>query len=317
MSRLQIRRFTFADAPQIMALQQAHARAFAGADVIPAVVYGGPGFDEGQNVFCAWLEDGRLAGYAPFYPTPAESAGGPRVIWAEIRVDPTLPDLESVRAALYERLIGRAQEIVASAPGHPCRLTFQYHPSETPSIAFVLAHGGHYTESVFGMSRDLSHPLADTPVPAGLEVRAWRMPTTDEQARYVTAHNECFPNAPLALADWQYFLQSPQWSVGAAITAFDGEEVAGSVAVYWDEADNRATGQAAGFTEYIFVRPPWRNRGLARCLITTALAYLCDHGLQRAQLQVLVQNTNALALYEKLGYEVAAETRLYVIEVQA
>jgi ribosomal protein S18 acetylase RimI-like enzyme len=179
----------------------------------------------------------------------------------------------------------------------------------------VLAQGGRYTESVFGMRRDLACPLADAPVPPGFTVRAWKMLTHEEQARYVAAHNECFLGAPMALESWQYFLQSPMWAVGAAITAFDGEEVVGSVAVYWDEADNLATGRAVGFTEYIFVRPPWRNRGLARSLITTALAYLREHGLQGAQLSVRAQNENALSLYQKLGYEVAEETRLYVIEV--
>ena len=286
-----------------------------GADVIPAEVYAGPGFDEGQNVFCAWLDDGRLAGYAPLFPVLAERPGGPHVIWAEIRVDPALPDGEPARQTLFACLMDRARALAAAAPGHPCRLTFQYHLTETSSIAFVLAHGGRYKESVFNMCRDLARSLDDAPRPDGIEVRVWRMPTGDDQARYIAAHNECFPDAPMALADWQYFMQSPQWAVGAAITAFDGEEIAGSVAVYWDEADNHVTGQATGYTEYIFVRPPWRNRGLARCLITAALAHLRDHGLQRAQLSVRAENDNALSLYQKLGYEVAEETRLYAVGV--
>jgi ribosomal protein S18 acetylase RimI-like enzyme len=110
-------------------------------------------------------------------------------------------------------------------------------------------------------------------------------------------------------------MSSPQWAVGGAIAAFTGEELAGSVTVYWDEELNRRMGEPAGYTEYIFTRPAWRGRGIARCLVSAGLAYLRDHGLREARLEVRARNDAALGLYRSLGYAVAQETRLYVLEV--
>jgi hypothetical protein len=123
LTELHIREFTFADAPQVMALQQAHAAIYAGAEVIPAEVYAGPGFEAGRNIFCAWLADGRLAGYAPLYPVLALD-DGPHILWTEIRVDPALADAEDVRRTLLNCLVDRAREIAAPVAGHACQLTF-------------------------------------------------------------------------------------------------------------------------------------------------------------------------------------------------
>ncbi|HSM25556.1 MAG TPA: GNAT family N-acetyltransferase, partial [Anaerolineaceae bacterium] len=69
--------------------------------------------------------------------------------------------------------------------------------------------------------------------------------------------------------------------------------------------------QKIGYTEYIFVCPPWRRRGIATALITTALQYLKDHGIDFAQLQVKTENRDALRLYEKIGYVISQESGLF------
>ena len=310
----EIRPLLAADLPGIMLLQQRYVQACPGVEIIPGEVYYGPGFSGGRNVFSACLPDGRIAGYAPLYPVPA-AGDAPHVIWATIRVDPELPDEDAVRELLLAAMLARAQEIARDAPGHPCRLTFDYLQTETSSIAYVLARGARYSESVFGMCRDLEQPLPDIPQPAGITVRSWRMPTEAEQIRYVEARNEAFPGAPISLAEWQYFLQSRQWAAGTAIAAFEGDELVGSVIVFWDEDNNRRTGRLAGLTEYIFVRSAWRGRGIARHMVGAGLAYLREHGLAEANLTVRARNATALDLYWSLGYEVAQETQLYVLVV--
>ena len=110
-------------------------------------------------------------------------------------------------------------------------------------------------------------------------------------------------------------MQSPQWSVGTSFAAFQGDELAGNIAVFWDEAENQNSGKCVGFTEYIFVRPQWRGKNLARCLINAGLAYLKQHGLAEAHLEVRAKNTNALHLYLDLGYEVMRESRFHVFKL--
>jgi ribosomal protein S18 acetylase RimI-like enzyme len=141
------------------------------------------------------------------------------------------------------------------------------------------------------------------------------MESEAEQQAYVQAHNEAFPEAPLALGDWQHFMKSPQWAAGTSIAAFAGTEIVGSVTVYWDEAENRSREQKVGFTEHIFVRPAWRKCGIARRLILKGLIYLKEHGLHEANLEVLAQNREALRLYEGLGYCVTHESGLYVMRL--
>jgi ribosomal protein S18 acetylase RimI-like enzyme len=167
------------------------------------------------------------------------------------------------------------------------------------------------------MWRDLRRSLPEVRNPAGIAVRLWRMESEAEQIAFIEAYDEAFPEAPMALADWQYLLGSPLWATGGAMAAFDGEDLAGSVTVFWDEEQNRRSGEQAGFTEYIFTRPRWRGRGIARCLIAQALGYLRDHSLQEARLEVRARNETALGLYRSLGYEVAEETKLYVLTLPA
>ncbi len=54
--------------------------------------------------------------------------------------------------------------------------------------------------------------------------------------------------------------------------------------------------------EDVFVREPWRKRGIARFTLTQALKYLKSHKLQKATLMVLTTNKSALSLYESVGF---------------
>ena len=87
------------------------------------------------------------------------------------------------------------------------------------------------------------------------------------------------------------------------------------MAVYWDEAENEQTGVKSGYTEYIFVRPAWQGRGIARAMIAEGMRYLQAHGMAAARLGVSALNENALGLYRGLGYEVVEESRFYSREI--
>ena len=191
---------------------------------------------------------------------------------------------------LFQQVENRTREITRSSPGHQTHLTFQYHPSETPSIDYVISRGCVYIESVFRMMCDLTQELPVVIPPRQIDVRCWRMESEQEQKAYVAARNEAFPEIPVALADWQNFLSSPAWQEGTTITAFDGLEVAGSVTAYWDETISHFTGNKAGYTEYIFVRAKWRKRKIAPYLIYQALLYLKEHGRNAAFLEVRASN---------------------------
>ena len=315
MPGLMIRNFISGDIPQVMALQRAYQKVYPNASVIPGEVYLSAGFEQGKNIFCAFDESGTLQGYAPLFPNLAQDPLIPHTIWAEVKVSPGLASPIDVKDSLFERVVTRACEIGVSRPGHSIRLTFQYHPTEKPSIEYALARGCFYSESVFRMQHDLSQDLPAVPAPGRIEIHPWRMDTVQEQQAYVQARNEAFPEAPITLADWQYFQNLPAWHAGTTVTAFDGGEIVGSVMVYWDKAISGQTGRKAGFTEYIFVRAGWRKRGIATFLIHQGLAYLKEQGCEVAYLEVKASNQRALDLYMRLRYHLVDESRLYVLDL--
>jgi len=312
MSNLNIRNFTPEDIPQVMDLQQAYQKVYPNVSVIPGEAYLSPSFCGGKNIFCALDEKGILQGYAPLFPVLTEAPQAPHTIWAEVKVNPQLLFPEEVKDSLFERVLNRAKELVQSSPGHSAQLIFQYHPSETSSIEYVTSRGGVHSESIFRMMRDLTQELPPIPPPEQIEVRPWRMESEKEQQEYVRARNEVFSEAPVTLADWQSFLQLSSWSTGTTFTAFDQQEIVGSVTVYWDEAVSQQIGRKIGFTEYIFIRENWRKRGIAPFMIYQGLLYLKKHGREVALLEVKATNQRALDLYYRLGYQLVDENRLYV-----
>ncbi len=298
-----------------MALQRAYQRAYPNAAVVPGEIYLSAGFEEGRNIYCAFDDEEYLEGYAPVMPVFAKYPAGAHTIWAEVKTDPSLGPWPLVKNFLFQRVLRRARELTEPVPGHPVRITFQYHPSEDASIEYVTSKGCKLSGSVVRMMRGLAFSLPDVPAPEGVTVRRWRMETEAEQEAYVQARNEAFPDNPVALADWQGFLRSPYWCDGVALTAFDGDEVVGSVAAFPDEMLSQHTGTRAANTEYIFVRARWRGRGIAAYLIAQALHYLKELGREAAYLEVRADNDHALDLYRRLGYNVVDETRLYVLDL--
>lgn len=304
-----IRAFTAADGDAVLDLQVRYAQAFPGAVVVPPQVYTGPGFDEGRNVLCAFAADGALLGYTGVYvdPTQTPPSGTPHVLWSVLKPDAALPDPELVRQALYDALLARLSELRPMLPTD-VELRFELQPGEVAAIAFAQAQGFARTNSVYHMVCDLAEPIAPVVAVAGVEVRPWKIATMEERRQYLAARSVCLPANPWSLDALSFLLDSPLWREGAAITAFAGEAVAGSVMAYWDDAGNERSGRRVGFTEEVFVLPEWRGQGLGRYLLSAALHYLQQHGLAEAELQVAVANERALGLYLGLGYRVVSET---------
>ena len=297
-------------------LQTAYSTIYPDAGIIPGEMYLSPAFADGHNVFCALDESGALVGYAPVYPVLiGDDSLLPHTLWTEIKVHPACETPHEIKDQLLEQLMLHACEVTREFPSHPIHLTFQYFPSEKSSIEYVLSRGAQHTESLFNMSRDLSHeiPSISERQDKNIVIHPWRMESEGEQQMYVRVRNECFPEQPTELSEWQYFMQSPMWSVGTTFAAFHDEQLVGNVAVFWNGVENQQTGRKIGYTEYIFVHPNWRGKNIARELITRGLMYLKEHGLEEAHLEVKAQNQNALRLYQNLGFEVIRESRFYVL----
>lgn len=317
MTGLTLQTFTPECLEAVEELQRAYARKFPGAKVIPGELYLSPAFRGGQDVFCAF-SNGKLVAYAPCYIQFNEGpAGLPHRIWVENKTHPGLADPIAVKDQLMEHLFQCALQRLAQANPHAqprtAHMIFEYLTTETDAIAYATSRGFAYSESVFTMSRDLMHlPLpAVPPTAAPITLRRWKMETEAEQQAYVDARNQCFPESPLRLEEWQFFMQSPMWPDATIVAAFSGDRLAGCTSVYWNAEENQRSGVQAGFTEDIFVLASFRGHGVAQAMIANGLEYLRDHGLCEAHLMVRALNENALGLYRKLGYRTTGESRFY------
>jgi GNAT superfamily N-acetyltransferase len=315
-SALLIREFRVSDGPQVMEIQAAHAGAFPGAAVVPLEVYSHPAFGGGRNILCATDEYGRLSAYASLFPSPAPAdAGVSNTFWAEIKAHPRNKERASARSRLLEAMLRRARELAAELPVERSRICLQYVRTETSSIAFAGENGFDTHSSIFTLDRDLiDHPPRESIPPRGITVRQSRMPMATERSDYLIARNSSLPYAAWSSDDLAHLLDSPLFERGAAFTGYDGETITGGVMAYWDIAELRRL-DPAGCTEQVFVSPTYRGRGLATHLLETASRFLSSHGLRHARLEVLADNKQAIALYEKLGYKIVAEQLVYELYI--
>jgi mycothiol synthase len=200
----------------------------------------------------------------------------------------------------------RLREMAATQPPAPQRFYQSWATESQGAWIAVLEHESYRAVRHFN---NMLHHLVDIPIrplPAGLEVRAvrpehWR--SIWEAQREV--QQELFE---VVLENWTEEHYAP-WRADASHTphlwqvAWDGDQVAGMVLNRIDERENKELGRQRGFTEHIFVRRPWRKRGLASALLAQSLQFLKAQGMEEAELGVDSENeSGAFALYRKMGF---------------
>ncbi|HSM25719.1 MAG TPA: GNAT family N-acetyltransferase, partial [Anaerolineaceae bacterium] len=287
MSNFRIKNFQADDIPALMQVQQEYAKHYPGVMVLPGELYLSPAFHQGQDVFCAYHPNGQMLGFSVVYAQLSEDLQNQfHTIWAEVKVIPSMNPVQILRDTLLDQVYKRVKDLTSSHDSIPSKVIFQYFPYEAESIAFVKNKGFNYSTSVYSMQRDLGEFLPPILLKPEFLLKPWRLESQTEIEQYVQARNLCFPDVPISLEEWIYFMGSNAWATGTNFAVFQNEELVGCLTAYWDEEQNRDQKQKIGYTEYIFVCPPWRRRGIATALITTALQYLKDHGIDFAQLQV-------------------------------
>ena len=176
---------------------------------------------------------------------------------------------------------------------------------EIPDVAPFAAAAG-YEVNGYGvmMTRDLTEPIEEVPLPDGLEVR----PVRPEDHRTIwDADCEAFRDhrdpAVRTDADFERWFTMPEIDTGLWEVAWDGDEVAGSVWNHVFAEDNVRLGIKRGWLEHVSVRRRWRKRGLAAALMTRSMRRLRDLGLTEAALGADAENlSGAIRLYESLGF---------------
>jgi mycothiol synthase len=202
----------------------------------------------------------------------------------------------------------RLREIAVDHPEDGPKF-FQSWAADTEVGTYKLLESEDYkpVRYSFEMVRDLSVPIIDVPMPDGLEVR----PVEDDHLWLIfEAMNEAFRDhwghRDATKEEYEQWMKYPQFKPEHWKVAWDGDQITGTVQNIINEEENEEYKRKRGYTENIFVRRPWRKRGLARALLTQSLSYLKQLGMTEAALGVDAENlSGALRLYESVGFQAA------------
>ena len=179
----------------------------------------------------------------------------------------------------------------------------------TDRITLFERHGFSPLRYWHSMRRDLSQPVPDEYLPAGLTLCTYRSEL--DQALW-DAFNESFRDhwsfEPISYADWLKFLvHAASFRPELTFLALEGEgsrtQIAGFSVNFVRDEDNLRQGIEEGMIGELGTRQPWRKRGIASALVCASMRAFKAAGLDYAGLGVDVDSpTGALGLYERLGF---------------
>lgn len=213
-----------------------------------------------------------------------------------------------IRRAMLRWMEERMRQVAAAHPPDAQKLFSTWAPKKAQSLIALLEDEGYKPARYFNkMVRPLDENLPDYPMPDGLEMR----PVLPEHYRLIwEASDEAFRDhwgySHLAEEDYILWLEDPViftpelWQIGWDV---EKNEVAGQVRTFIDDLENEKQGRRRGYTEFISVRRPYRQRGLARALIAESLRVLKARGMTESALTVDTENlSGAVRLYEDCGF---------------
>jgi mycothiol synthase len=194
------------------------------------------------------------------------------------------------------------------ARGHPVEIPKVYRvwatDAEVGALALFAKAGYEPVREYVEMTRPIDAPLPHAPLPSHLEVR----PVQADQYRAIweakeEARQDHWGYTAATEQDYERWIRQRIFTPHLWKVAWDGDQVAGLVLNRIDEAQNAKYRRKRGYTQGVFVRRPWRRRGLARSLLVQSIEMLAGMGMQETALGVDTQNpSGALGLYETVGY---------------
>jgi mycothiol synthase len=298
------KRLSRADVDDVRALIDAVTRADGTPPLSDHVMLHLPGGGDVDVRHVLTHVDGRLVGYAHLDVT--DVVAGPS---GELAVHPEFRD----------RGIGRAlaEELYRQSPDGRLRL---WAHGEHPAAATMAAAGGYVKSRVlWQMRRPLATPLPPYTLPDGITLRTFVV-GQDERA-WTEVNNRAFADHPdqggWGIEEVMVRERESWFDPAGFFLAFRGERLVG---FHWtkvhgghihaadepphshDEAHVHHAHAALGEVYVVGVDPSEQGHGLGPALTLVGLHHLRALGLATVMLYVDETNTNAIRVYERLGF---------------
>ncbi|OAB45294.1 acetyltransferase [Paenibacillus glacialis] len=265
--------------------------------------------DNWVNVFCAFEQGKMIAkgqvSIIDIVPS-GRSAESKHLIYLNLK---TIAERETdlnLLEQLYPYLYSRAMELKESlSHEHGTLLCVGNDPSENANSQFFIQQKGfRHRESLFTMERDLTQSIPELQISDDLQCTPWAMESSQEEIEYLQLEAQIWPDTALGMERLSQYKQNPLWT---AMVVREADTIVGSLMAWREEGK--------GVIEDVFVREPWRNRGIAKYMLIQALNYLKGNGLESAELMVLTTNNSALSLYGSVGFNMIKEEVRYCVEL--
>lgn len=216
----------------------------------------------------------------------------------------TLPDDRD--SAVEVAMIATAEQracAMARDEGARSATLFAQATSAHPTAQQALQQSGFVITSAYEqMELALTEPPPLPDVLPGIEIRPFAV-GQDDAAMLHRADEEAFldqrGHTPRAFEQWtqRLNLSGKTFDPSLWLIAWDVNEVAGAALCEIIED--------VGWIHHLFVRRPWRRRGLGAALTLSAVGAFYQHGIGAARLNVDAQSlTNAHQLYRRVGFRV-------------
>ena len=204
----------------------------------------------------------------------------------------------------------RAEQLAAARRAElgqpvPADLRIELPHSASSAAALFTRAGLGVQQTSLLLRAPLDDRVTRIPAPDGLAITPFS-PALDDRMR--TAHNTAFLGLrgfqPWSGDTWRTWATGhrsfrPDWTYLALARG----EVAGYVLCQAFPDEWPALGWSQGYIAKLGILPAWRGRGIARSLLSWAMAAFAADGMQYAGLDVDSGNTPAERLYASMGFE--------------
>jgi mycothiol synthase len=262
-----------------------------------------PDTDFAHDSLLALTADGEVAAMAAVYLLPSAATKVVAFLWGGVHPRHRRRGLGRFLLSWQE---ARARQKMATrCEPLPRLLRVHCYDNEHDRIALFCRLGFEPYRYFYQMRRDLSQPIPEPVLPAGLRLVNWS-PAYDRAT--LEAFNEAFADhwgsQPQTAEQWRLFMVGrDSFRPDLSFLVLDGEEVAGFALNFLSPEENERQGLREAWVGDLGVRRPWRKQGVATALLCLSMRAFRAVGMDYAALGVDTENpTGALRLYERLGF---------------